>query len=107
MAKNKPQKCLDRSLGIYFLATKHSFCYNYSVKKDRTMDTSLILSLGTILLSGGVAWGIVKQQVKELEERMEELEGDNKTNRELLIEIKTKVEILLDGTLKKTGQNRG
>ena len=96
-----------RSRYLFFLATKHSFCYNYSVKKDRTMDTSLILSLGTILISGGVAWGIVKQQVKELEGRMEELEGDNKTNRELLIEIKTKVEILLDGTLKKTGQNRG
>lgn len=65
------------------------------------MDTSLVISIGTILISGGVAWGIVKQQVKELDSRMSELEGDNKTNRELLIEIKTKVEILLDGTLKK------
>lgn len=65
------------------------------------MDASLVISIGTILISGGVAWGIVKQQVKELDSRMSELEGDNKTNRELLIEIKTKVEILLDGTLKK------
>lgn len=65
------------------------------------MDASLIVSLGTILISGGIAWGIVKQQVKELETRMQGLEVDNKTNRELLIEIKTKVEILLDGTLKK------
>ena len=65
------------------------------------MEASLIFSLGTVLISGGVAWGIVKQQVKELDNRMGELEGDNKTNRELLIEIKTKVEILLDGTLKK------
>lgn len=65
------------------------------------MDASLVISLGTILISGGIAWGIVKQQVKELDSRMSELEGDNKTNRELLIEIKTKVEILLDGTLKK------
>lgn len=68
------------------------------------MDASLIISLGTILISGGIAWGIVKQQVKELDSRMSELEGDNKTNRELLIEIKTKVEILLDGTLKKTSK---
>ena len=66
------------------------------------MDASLIISLGTILISGGIAWGIVKQQVKELDSRMSELESDNKTNRELLIEIKTKVEILLDGTLKKS-----
>lgn len=65
------------------------------------MDTSLVISIGTVLISGGIAWGIVKQQVKELDSRMSELEGDNKTNRELLIEIKTKVEILLDGTLKK------
>ena len=65
------------------------------------MEASLFISLGTVLVSGGIAWGIVKQQVKELETRMEGLEGDNKTNRELLIEIKTKVEILLDGTLKK------
>lgn len=65
------------------------------------MDASLVISIGTILISGGIAWGIVKQQVKELDGRMSELESDNKTNRELLIEIKTKVEILLDGTLKK------
>lgn len=65
------------------------------------MDTSLIISLSTIFVSGGIAWGIVKQQVKALEGRMAELETDNKTNRELLIEIKTKVEILLDGTLRK------
>lgn len=68
------------------------------------MDASLVISLGTILISGGIAWGIVKQQVKELDSRMSELEGDNKTNRELLIEIKTKVEILLDGTLKKASK---
>ena len=83
------------------LATKHPLCYNYSVIKDRAMNTSLVVSLATIFVSGGIAWGIVKQQVKSLERRMEELESDNKTNRELLIEIKTKVEILLDGTLRK------
>ena len=66
------------------------------------MELSLIVSLATIFVSGGIAWGIVKQQVKMLETRMEGLEVDNKTNRELLIEIKTKVEILLDGTLRKT-----
>lgn len=66
------------------------------------MDTSLVVSLATIFVSGGIAWGIVKQQVKALEGRMSELETDNKTNRELLIEIKTKVEILLDGTLRKS-----
>ena len=65
------------------------------------METSLMVSLATIFVSGGIAWGIVKQQVKALECRMAELEADNKTNRELLIEIKTKVEILLDGTLKR------
>lgn len=66
------------------------------------MDTSLTISLATIFVSGGIAWGIVKQQVRALETRMEELEGDNKTNREILIEIRTKVELLLDGALKKS-----
>lgn len=61
------------------------------------MEASLIFSLGTVLISGGVAWGIVKQQVKELDNRMSELESDNKTNRELLIEIKTKVQLIFDG----------
>lgn len=66
------------------------------------MDASLVISIGTILISGGIAWGIVKQQVKGLEERMSELEADNKTNREILIEIRTKVELLLDGALRKS-----
>ena len=46
-----------------------------------------MVSLATIFVSGGIAWGIVKQQVKALECRMAELEADNKTNRELLIDI--------------------
>lgn len=65
------------------------------------MNIQIIVSLASLIASCGIAWGIVKQQLKNLEHRIADLEADNKTNRELLIEIKTKVEILLDGVLTK------
>lgn len=54
-----------------------------------------------MIASCGVAWGVVKQQLKQFDERLDALEVDNKTNRELLIEIKTKVDLLLEGSIKK------
>lgn len=65
------------------------------------METSVVISIVSIVASACVAWGIVKQQVKNLEERLSTLEDDNKTNREILIEIRTKVELLLEGSIKK------
>ena len=65
------------------------------------MDLQIIISVVTIIASCGVAWGVVKQQLKQFEERLDALESDNKTNRELLIEIKTKVDLLLEGSIKK------
>lgn len=65
------------------------------------MNIQIIVSLASLIASCGIAWGIVKQQLKNLERRIGDLETDNKTNRELLIEIKTKVDLLLDGTIKK------
>lgn len=65
------------------------------------MDLQIIISVVTIIASCGVAWGVVKQQLKQFEERLDALETDNKTNRELLIEIKTKVDLLLEGSIKK------
>lgn len=65
------------------------------------MEISVVISIVSIVASACVAWGIVKQQVKNLEERLSALEDDNKTNREILIEIRTKVELLLEGSIKK------
>jgi hypothetical protein len=65
------------------------------------MDLQIVISVVTIIASCGVAWGVVKQQLKQFEERLDALETDNKTNRELLIEIKTKVDLLLEGSIKK------
>lgn len=65
------------------------------------MEISVVISIVSIIASACVAWGIVKQQVKNLEERLSALEDDNKTNREILIEIRTKVELLLEGSIKK------
>ena len=65
------------------------------------MDIQIIISIVTMIASCGVAWGVVKQQLKQFEERLDALESDNKTNRELLIEIKTKVDLLLEGSIKK------
>ena len=65
------------------------------------LDTGTLINIITIVLSGGVAWGIVKQQMKQFETRIEQLESDNRSNREILIEIKTKLNILLDGTFEK------
>lgn len=65
------------------------------------MDIQIIISIVTMIASCGVAWGVVKQQLKQFDERLDALEVDNKTNRELLIEIKTKVDLLLEGSIKK------
>lgn len=65
------------------------------------MNIQIIISIVTMIASCGVAWGVVKQQLKQFEERLDALEADNKTNRELLIEIKTKVDLLLEGSIKK------
>jgi hypothetical protein len=65
------------------------------------MNIQIIISIVTMIASCGVAWGVVKQQMKQFEERLDALEADNKTNRELLIEIKTKVDLILEGSIKK------
>ena len=62
------------------------------------MNIQIIISIVTMIASCGVAWGVVKQQLKQFDERLDALESDNKTNRELLIEIKTKVDLILEGT---------
>lgn len=65
------------------------------------MEISVVISIVSIVASACVAWGIVKQQVKNLEERLSALEDDNKTNREILIEIRTKVQMILEGSIRK------
>lgn len=68
------------------------------------MNIQIIISIVTMIASCGVAWGVVKQQLKQFDERLDALETDNKTNRELLIEIKTKVDLILEGSIKKKKQ---
>lgn len=65
------------------------------------MNIQVIISIGTMICSCGIAYGMVKQQLKQFDERLDALEADNKTNRELLIEIKTKVDMILEGNLRK------
>ena len=65
------------------------------------MNLQIVISIVTMIASCGVAWGVVKQQLKQFDERLDALEADNKTNRELLIEIKTKVDLILEGSIKK------
>lgn len=65
------------------------------------MEISVVISIVSMVASACVAWGIVKQQVKNLEERLSALEDDNKTNREILIEIRTKVQMILEGSIRK------
>lgn len=61
------------------------------------MDFSI--TVASIIVSVGVSWGIMSQKMKQMETRVSQLETDNRSNRELLVEINSKLQMLLDGVI--------
>jgi hypothetical protein len=61
---------------------------------------NLIISLLGIALSAGVAWGITSAKIKETENRLNVLSATYSKDHDLLVEIKTKLDMLLKGRVK-------
>jgi hypothetical protein len=59
------------------------------------MDSQLIIAIGTLTISAGIAWGVATAKLKALEIRLAIVENEHKTDHDLLIEIKTKLDMLL------------
>lgn len=59
------------------------------------MDIQVILALVTLVGSIAIAWGISVTKLKSLEIRLGIVESEHKADHDLLIEIKTKLDILL------------
>ncbi|MDR1470091.1 MAG: hypothetical protein LBT00_12450 [Spirochaetaceae bacterium] len=62
------------------------------------MDAQLIIAIGTLAVSAGIAWGIATNKLKALEIRLAIVESEHKTDHDLLIEIKTKLDMLIQRT---------
>jgi hypothetical protein len=61
------------------------------------MDIQLAIAIGTLAISAGIAWGIASK-LKSLEIRLAVVESEHKTDHDLLIEIKTKLDMLIQRT---------
>jgi hypothetical protein len=61
------------------------------------MDVQIAIALITLVGSAGIAWGVSANKLKALEIRAGILESAYKTDHDILIEIKTKVDMLLQG----------
>jgi hypothetical protein len=59
------------------------------------MDIQLALAIGTLAISAGIAWGVAASKLKSLEIRLAVVESGHKTGHDLLIEIKTKLDMLI------------
>jgi hypothetical protein len=59
------------------------------------MDGQLIIAIATLAVSAGIAWGISQSKLKALEIRLAIVESEHKNDHDLLIEIKTKLDMLL------------
>lgn len=59
------------------------------------MDGQLLLTIGTLAISAGIAWGVATAKLKALEIRLAIVESEHKTDHDLLIEIRTKLDMLL------------
>jgi hypothetical protein len=59
------------------------------------MDIQLIIAIGTLALSAGIAWGVATSKLKSLEIRLAVVESEHKIDHDLLIEIKTKLDMLI------------
>jgi hypothetical protein len=62
------------------------------------MDMQLIIAIGTLAASAGIAWGVVTSKLKNLEIRLAVVESGHKVDHDLLIEIKTKLDMLVQRT---------
>jgi hypothetical protein len=59
------------------------------------MDIQLVLAIGTLALSAGIAWGIAQSKQKSLDIRIGIVEGEHKSDHDLLIRLDEKVNIIL------------
>jgi hypothetical protein len=59
------------------------------------MDIQLIIAIGTLAVSAGIAWGVATNKLKSLEIRLAVVESEHKIDHDLLIEIKTKLDMLI------------
>lgn len=61
------------------------------------MDWQIIIAVLSLVGSGGIAWGISATKLKALEIRLAIMESEHKSDHDLLIEIKTKLDMILQG----------
>ena len=59
------------------------------------MDIQLLIAIGTLAISAGIAWGVASAKLKALEIRLAIVESEHKSDHDLLIEIRTKLDMLL------------
>lgn len=64
------------------------------------MDYGIIISIASIVVSAAIAWGVAQQKISALEERVTNLEKDH----DILVEIRTKIDLLLDNRIPATGK---
>lgn len=60
------------------------------------IPTALIISGTTALVTGGVAWGSVKQALNGTRDRVKKIEADHGDHADRLARIETKIDILLE-----------
>jgi hypothetical protein len=59
------------------------------------MDIQLILAIGTLAASAGIAWGMAQSKQKSLDIRLGVAESEHKPDHDLLISLDEKVNIIL------------
>ncbi|MDR1898389.1 MAG: hypothetical protein LBQ55_00085 [Treponema sp.] len=59
------------------------------------MDIQLIIAIGTLAVSAGIAWGVASGKLKTLEIKLAIVEGEHKTDHDLLIRLDEKVNLIL------------
>ena len=63
------------------------------------MDYGIVISIASVVASAAIAWGVSQQKISSLEERVANLEKDH----DILVEIRTKIDLLLDNRIPTTG----
>jgi hypothetical protein len=64
-------------------------------KETKLMDKQLFIAIGTLAVSAGIAWGVASAKLKALEIRLAIVKNEPKSDHDLLIEIRTKLDMLL------------
>jgi len=60
-----------------------------------TMEISLFWVIGSAVLTAGIAWGVCKSQIKDLSEEVAALRTNYSRDHDLLVEISTKLDMML------------